>query len=390
MNIAANPVARRMSGFVDHLRLNGFHLGPRETECALQVAGRVGIDAPARSQAGLKAALCGRHEEWEMFDKLFEAYWYGRGKSRDSVQQSPRKDAHQSVNLGMWAERFLEDGDARVESAGPSDGDASAPEIDSESRLVASSANTLMNTDLRSIIDPVQMAEAEVIAFRLARAIRFNLSRRHKAVTTGTKIDLRRTIRKNLSHGGEPIDLSYRQKPPRPVRLVVLLDVSGSMKDYSRVFLHFVKGLVGTWMEAEAFVFHTRLIKVSDAMRDRDAMRAMTRLSLMADGFGGGTKIGESLAAFNNRHAKSALNSRSVVVIMSDGYDTGKPGLATRELARFRKRARRIIWLNPLAGWASYEPVANAMSAAMPHIDCFAAANTLSSLAALENQLSKL
>jgi len=162
------------------------------------------------------------------------------------------------------------------------------------------------------------------------------------------------------------------------------------MKQYSRFFLQFAKGLVGKWLEAEAFVFHTRLLKVSDAMREQNPFRAMTRLSLMAEGFGGGTRIGASLRTFNDRHAAQVLNSRSVVIILSDGYDTDEPELLAGELTRLRKRARRIVWLNPLIGWRDYAPAARAMAAALPLIDCLAPAGTLEELAQIETQLSRL
>jgi len=116
----------------------------------------------------------------------------------------------------------------------------------------------------------------------------------------------------------------------------------------------------------------------------------MTRLALMAEGFGGGTRIGASLRAFNDRHAAATLNSRSVVVILSDGYDTDGPEQLAAELRRLRKRARRIVWLNPLLGWRDYEPVARAMAAALPLVDCFAPAGTLDELAAVESQFSRL
>jgi uncharacterized protein with von Willebrand factor type A (vWA) domain len=174
------------------------------------------------------------------------------------------------------------------------------------------------------------------------------------------------------------------------VRVVVLLDVSGSMKQYSRFFLQFVKGLVGTWAETDVYLFHTRLIRVTDALRDRDPMRAMSRLALMAQGFGGGTRIAGSLATFNERYAKSAINSRTVVMILSDGYDTGEATGLTREMLRLRRKARRIVWLNPLLGWRDYEPVARAMAEALPHVDCFAAAHSLEALAGIEDELARL
>ncbi len=174
------------------------------------------------------------------------------------------------------------------------------------------------------------------------------------------------------------------------MRIVVFLDVSGSMKAYSRFFLQFVKGLVCQWIDTDAYLFHTRLIRVTDALRERDATKAMMRLSLMAEGFGGGTKLGASLRTFNDAYAKRALNSRSVVIMLSDGYDTGPADRLARELARLKRRAPRLVWLNPLLGWRDYEPVTAAMAAALPFVDHFAAANTLESLAAIEPDLARL
>jgi len=156
------------------------------------------------------------------------------------------------------------------------------------------------------------------------------------------------------------------------------------------LILSFVRGLIGQWVQADAFLFHTRLVRVTDVLRERDASRAMGRLSLITEGFGGGTRIAASLKHFNDRYAKEALNSRSVVIVMSDGYDTDPTEALTVELQRLKGRARRLVWLNPLLGWKDYAPVARAMAAALDHIDCFATAHSLASLAALEDEFVRL
>lgn len=379
-----------MAGFIVHLRLNGFPLGPRKTGDALEIVAHDGDLDPDLSRLRLKTALCGRHEDWERFDDLFEAFWFARGKERVRQQKARSGKMESTARPKIWDSILPPDDSADGAHASSAASDDEAETEAATGRLIASRQTALARTDLRHIVDAAELAEAEALAMRLAGAIRFNLSRRRIAAPNGDRLDMRRTIRRSLSKGGEPIDLVRRRRPVRPVRLVLLLDVSGSMKQYSRFFLQFAKGLVGKWLEAEAFVFHTRLLKVSDAMRESDPFRAMTRLSLMAEGFGGGTRIGASLKAFNDNHAAQALNSRSVVIILSDGYDTDAPELLAGELKRLRKRARRIVWLNPLLGWRDYEPAARAMAAAMPLIDCFAPAGTLAELAEIETQLSRL
>ena len=174
------------------------------------------------------------------------------------------------------------------------------------------------------------------------------------------------------------------------MRIVAILDVSGSMDLYAKIFLAFLKGLIGADLKADAYLFHTRLARVSEALRDPNPMRAAARLSLMVQGFGGGTRIAGSLAIFNNNHARGTVNGRTVVVILSDGYDTDPPEALGTEMARLARRAQRIVWLNPLKGWRDYEPVARGIAAALPYIDAHLPANSLASLAALEAEFAGL
>ena len=238
--------------------------------------------------------------------------------------------------------------------------------------------------------DPQELAKAHAAAERLAHLMRTRLSRRERARNRGRRIDLRATIRRNIGVGGVPVDLRYRNRKPKPMRLIVLLDASGSMQMYTAVFTRFIHGVLDSFHEAEAFVFHTRLAHISSAMREKNATRAVERMSLMSEGVGGGTRIGESLASFNHWHARRVLNSRSCVMILSDGYDTGAPEALAREMQQLRRRCRRIVWLNPMMGWDGYRPEAKAMQAAMPYLDLFAPAHNLESLAALEPYLARL
>ena len=186
------------------------------------------------------------------------------------------------------------------------------------------------------------------------------------------------------------MQLLRRRRPDRPVHLVAILDVSGSMTLYARVFLAFLRGLIDVDQRADAFVFHTSLMCVSDALRDSDTLRAVNRLSMMAQGFGGCTRIGQCLEKITSQYAGRMLGRRSVVIIMSDGYDTGASDRVGAAMAKLRRKGCKLIWLNPLIGWMDYEPVAASMAAAMPYLDVFAPCNTLESLASLEQELERL
>jgi uncharacterized protein with von Willebrand factor type A (vWA) domain len=380
--------AARIAGFVAHLRRHGFALGPGETETALSLLAADELPNPPAARLALKILLSGKREEWARFDPLFDSYWFGRDTG---IVERGAAAGGRATRPAIW------NGVPPSDAAAPASSSAErtirpeeAPRGAAGGRFVASPSETRAHTDLRRFSTPEEIAEAERIAERLARAIRCRLIRRHRPARRGDAIDLRRTVRRNLARGGEPIELRHRQRPKRPVKLVVLLDVSGSMQLYSRFYLAFLRGLIGAWLRADAFLFHTRLLRISDALREADPHRALARLSLIAKGFGGGTRIAASLKAFNDRYAGEALGSRAVVIVISDGYDTDPPAALAIELARLKRRARRMVWLNPLIGWKNYAPVARAMAVALDYVDCFAPAHSLASLAALEGELARL
>ena len=380
------PMRQKLAGFARTLRLNGFKVGLAETRDALAVLASPAVSQPTLLQPTLRALFCATRSDWERFDEIFSAYWLGRGRRRVQHGTSASSQAHPSMQRpATWAAQGSPD---HVEAGDGRGGDRVAEQ--DEHATAASAVERLTVADMRHIVDPEEIAQTHALAERLAHRMRARLVRRERARRRGRRLDLRRTIHRNISHGGTPIDLVWRRRKVKPLRLVVLLDGSGSMELYTAFFVRFLHGVVDAFRESEAFVFHTRLAHVSASLRDRDVARAVDRLSLMAQGIGGGTRIGECLATFNRWHAKRVINARTAVMIVSDGYDTGEPERLAEEMARLRRRCRRVIWLNPLIGWRDYAPEARGMQAALPYIDLFAPAHNLESLAALEPYLARI
>ena len=372
-------LTRRLVGFVRLLRDNGFMLGLREAEDALRAAELTGLARPEPLRRALRALLCSCERDWRQFDELFDAWWLRRGMRRAGVGAGGARKRRR----GRAVHRAMPASGRRCGSSTT----PTWPMRPRAARAAQALPRSLAATDLRHIANSDEIERLHALAERLAARMRHRLSRREKARQRGRRLDFRRVIHKSVQSGGTPIRLVFRRRRDKPVRLVAILDVSGSMSPYATFFVRFLKSIMDRFREADAFVFHTRLVHIGAALKERETERAAMRLSLMAQGWAGGTRIGESLATFNRSYAASVLNRRTVVIIVSDGYDTGPPERLADEMAALRRRARRVVWLNPMLGWAGYEPVARGMAAALPHVDLFAPAHNLESLMALEPHL---
>jgi uncharacterized protein len=383
-------VSTKLAAFLRTLRDNGFPVGLAEGRDAAALMASDYAEGPGLLRSALKHLFSARKSDWEKFDGLFDAFWLGKRVRSRSLTVGSTKAANSPSLKSLQDKGADAPGNQSATDQVPSSDDAPDGRGGEGKMEGASRAQNLAEVDFRTLADPEQIEQAHLAAARLAKVMRTRLTRRDLARRRGYRLDLRRTIHKNISHGGVPITLVKRQRKDKPLRLVVLLDASGSMSMYTSVFLRFIHGVLDEFREAEAFLFHTRLAFVSDAMKEKDAGRALDRLSLLAQGTGGGTKIGESLKTFNRWHAARVIHSRTVVMIVSDGYETGDAALLGREMAALAKRCRRIVWLNPMMAWKGYAPVAAGIKAALPHVDLYAPANTLQSLAALEPYLAKL
>lgn len=373
-----DPLCARLIGFVRFLRSNGFGVGVREGLDALVVARHCELMDRQRLSWGLRSLMCASADQWQRFDGLFEAYWSPPNRSAlvRSAASAP-VDRLPGQRRGAGSGGAVAD----VDGVGPGDHDEAG---EGASRGGASSRESHGRTDFRFLHDGREMRAMEELAERLAKRMRRRLIRRQRVAQHGRRIHLRRTLRKSLRYGGTPLDLAFKTRRRLLPRLVLILDVSRSMSLYSYFFLRFARGLVEAFGDAHAFVLHTRLVHATDALRERDVTRLKEKLAALSLGWSGGTRIGDCLQSFNREYARRLIGSRSVVIVVSDGLDTGEPQVLAGEMARIRQRARRVLWLNPLIGREGYQPIAGGMQAALPFIDLFAPAHNLESLQALE------
>jgi uncharacterized protein len=382
---AGAAFVRRAVGFLRTLRDNGVTVGLGEARDALRVAAAIDLSRPATLRAALKPLLATRRDEAQRFDTLFDAHWLRLGVKRGG-QPAPTSQsagpAKRRPTLGPVPQGVSALADAAPDAA-------HAAESTSLQRGGASRTESLAHTDFRHLDNPEDLARLDELVERLALSLHRRLQRRCKAERQGERLDLRRMLHASIPHGGEPIEIFRRHARRRPMRPVLLLDASGSMSQYSAIFLRFMLALLKRLPEGEGYLFHTRLVEIGPVLHERRRVRALERLSLLAEGWGGGTRIGDCLATFVKHHAQRALRGRSVLFILSDGYDTGEPAILADAMQALAKRVRRIVWLNPLLGWQGYQPIAGGMAAALPHIDLFAPAHNLQSLADLAPHLAR-
>jgi uncharacterized protein with von Willebrand factor type A (vWA) domain len=369
----------RLTGFSGFLRANGFGVGGADSVRVLETSVRTGILDPRILRWSLKALLCGRGDEWRRFDSLFDAYFL-------------------PPNRKIFVESDVVAAGARESGGGVRDGGESEPaagaghgvagdDDDSAARHGASREESLASTDFRELNEAQHAREIEALMRHFARRLKHLHLRREARFHHGQRLDLQGTIRRSVSCGGTPLRLAWKERRRVRPRLVLLLDVSRSMSLYSFFYLRLARALCAELADVYCFIFHTRITGVGEALRDPDPWRSQERLHLLAAGWAGGTRIGECLRNFNRDHAARLVHSRTGVIIVSDGYDTGEPELLASALATLRRRARRIVWLNPLLNQPGFSPESRGMQAAMPHLDLLAPG---ADLAGIEHVLPRI
>ena len=334
----------------------------------------------------LRSNLISQKEDFPAFDMLFDCFWR---------EQSYERVPMETLEIqGTPTESGVQDGgdeEGLEEAVAETVATENVPlENLDEFSVPTYSPQELLN---RKDFSEMGVEESRAIAraiLLIATKIATQISRRKKLGRKGNVVDPRWTLRKNMKYGGEIIDLVNRKRRIKKTRVVLLCDVSGSMDCYSRFLIQFMYGLQNELWGVETFVFSTSLSRITHLIRTKDIANALEKISGSILGWSGGTNIGRSLHTFNRNFAPSMVTHRTVVVIISDGWDRGDVSLLEREMQDLKRRCKKIIWLNPLLASDNYEPLCKGMQAALPYLDLFLSVHNVNSLIALGRTLQKM
>lgn len=384
----------------------GINVGPHQLLDVVETLQYINVTDRDDFYATLKCSLLTRHEQEPIFNQMFNYFWLirdsadkkdhaGSGPSiaRDQRQlrlpPSERKRLAEHMNANEQRKELRSE-TKQVERTRKFDEDEESEDDLGDPQGTAYSAiERLRKKDFENFTwDEVQEAK------RLMAEMHWNLgqrsTRRKKPARNGSYPDMRRIVRRNLKHGGELIELTWREIKHKPRPLVIICDISGSMSLYSRLLLHFIHTISNGLLNVEAFVFGTRLTRITRQLKRRDVDDAVRDVSKSVQDWSGGTRIGDAIHQFNNKWAKRVLGRGAVVLIISDGWDRGEAGVLRAEMDRLQHSCHRLIWLNPLLGSPDYRPLTIGMKTALPFIDNFLPSHNLDSLISLGNLLSTI
>ncbi len=342
-------------GFARTLRHAGVAATPEQVQTMLAAADRLGVATPSGVYWAGRLTLCTEPDDLPTYDAAFAAYFQDAPPRR---RPAPATDRRVVVPFGT--------GDAQADGTTAQDVTASSVEVLRHRELLALTAD--------------ERAELRRLLALLAPASATRLSRRYGPSRRGD-IDPARTVRRMLRHGGEPARLARRARRTKPRRLVLLVDVSGSMAPYADALVRFAHAAVRRRPNStEVFTVGTRLTRVTRPLRHRDPDAALAACGNAIPDWSGGTRLGEALKAFLDRWGQRGVARRAVVVLFSDGWERGDPGLLAGQMQRLGRLAHRVIWVNPHKGKAGYAPLTGGMAAALPHVDDFVTGHSFAAL----------
>jgi uncharacterized protein len=369
--VVSEAVTGRISALAEYMRVAGAPVGVGEVVAALRALDAVDPTSRRESFFALRASLCSSRADFDLFAEAFAVVFAPGEPFEDPLAALGKIEKAALPRMGI-----------------PMEQEASAVIEDVPVPAAWSDEELLREKDFAEYSD-AERAAARALLVRLARRTPQRLSRRTRATRRRRDIhDLRATVRASLRHGGELFERRYREPAERPRRLVLVCDVSGSMAPYARMLLQYLQASVAARARVEAFVFGTRLTRVTRELAGRDPDRALARAADHVSDWSGGTRIGAALAELNREHGRR-IGRGAVIVVLSDGWDRGDPDELATEMARLRRCAHRVLWLNPLAADPRYEPLTRGMQAALPHVDHLLPGNSIASLEALASLMEE-
>jgi uncharacterized protein with von Willebrand factor type A (vWA) domain len=361
-------------GFVQEARRNGFNAGLQCSQDTVATALHGLWWDLEQFEYALAALYCTDKDEREQFRGVFNRFWKPKGsrvRQKTDYKNQKRVFQHQNriaVMVGLGKTSESESMEASKTTSG------------------ANAKETLKRTDFAHLTAD-QSTLLDELAEKLVREMSLRIRRKRKKAKKGA-VNVGASIRKNIQNGGTLINLSRVKRKKQRYRLLVLLDVSGSMDKYSFYLLKFLWTLKAHFKNIEAFVFSTLLLRITDELSEKDMSASLRNVSSTANHWSGGTQIGTCLKDFNDKYAKRYLNGNTLTIILSDGLDTGTPEVLVEAVQKIRLRSRKLVWLNPLKGMQGYEPIQRGMQAALPAVHHFGAAHNFESLMQLENILT--
>src|SRR5919197_3227870 len=372
-------LVRNMLQFGRLLRSYELLVTPSEIFDGLRALEAIDLHDRNECHLALRTALTSQLEDLPIFDQLFEVFWRSliaetQGEGSDDALANPNAegepDGQQKMQVRLEAK---EDGEESDEGE--------------EELALYSPVEVVTDKDF-SAFQADEMAEIARAILIIAKRLATRESRRTRIASKSHLIDPRRTMRRNLKYGDTIIELARKSKKIRKPRIVLICDVSRSMDTYSRFLLQFIHAFQNSLGRVESFVFSTSLTRVTDYFKNEEIGDALERIAREVHDWSGGTRIGQSLRTFNREYGRKLVDHNTIVLILSDGLDTGDAEVLGEAMEELAERACRVIWLNPLLGSQDYRPLARGMSTALPHVDVFAPAHNLASLQELSRHLT--
>jgi uncharacterized protein with von Willebrand factor type A (vWA) domain len=320
------------------------------------------------------------------FDEVFFSIFGSRAQGEDFASEetrtvaAPPDDRPKSEHKASPRDSGEQDPGTSVSSSPPSERDEDEDPAEVEVPLAMASDEELLGRKSFDALEPHELAQLYRLMSRLELATPLRRTRRYVKGRHGENVDMRRTLRASLRTGGDPIRLARRHRRVVRRRLVMLCDISGSMEPYARAYLQFLTCATGSGPNAEAFVFATRLTRLTRALASRNPERAIQRAAAAAPDWSSGTRIGDALKEFNDRHGRRGMARGAVIVILSDGWERGDPMLVGREMERLARLAHRIVWVNPRVGAGAFSVQSGGMVAALPHCDALVSGHNFQAL----------